>query len=70
MPEPWTGELVGQMHNAKVTYDDLAKELGVGRSYISMLLNSKRNPTGTKERLNNAFKAVLKKREEESTDAP
>ena len=29
MPEKWTGRLVGRMHNEHITYDDLAKELGV-----------------------------------------
>lgn len=65
MPQPWTGELIGRMHNAGVTYEELAKEIGVGKSYISMLLNSKRNPPGAEERLNHAFDAILEKRKEE-----
>lgn len=65
MPQPWTGELIGRMHNAGVTYEELAKEIGVGKSYISMLLNSKRNPPGAEERLNRAFVAILRKRKEE-----
>lgn len=62
MPEEWTGELIGKMHNANVTYDDLANELGCGKAYISMLLNGKRNPKGAKERLCSAFEQVIKKR--------
>lgn len=64
MPEAWTGDLVGRMHNAGVTYDALATEAGCGKSYISMVLNGKRNPNGAKERLNAAFDRVLAKREE------
>lgn len=28
MPEKWTGELIGRMHNNKITYDKLEKQLG------------------------------------------
>ena len=62
MPEKWTGELIGKLHNAQVTYDELAEELGVRKSYISMILNGHRKPEGARERLNSAFRAVLEKR--------
>lgn len=62
MPEKWTGVLVGKMHNEKVTLDDLAEEMGVGKSYVSMILNGHRSPDGAKERVNNAFLRVLEKR--------
>lgn len=44
MPETWTGNLIGRMHNKGITYDDLAEEMGVGKAYISMILNGKRKP--------------------------
>lgn len=28
LPEKWTGQLVGKMHCNRVTYDELAEELG------------------------------------------
>ena len=62
MPEAWTGDLIGRMHNAGVTYDDLAAEIGCGKSYLSMVLNGKRNPKGATERLNAAFDLVIEKR--------
>lgn len=62
MPESWTGKLIGKMHNADVTYDDLAAEIGCGKSYISMILNGKRNPKGAREKLNAAFERVIEKR--------
>ena len=62
MPEAWTGDLIGRMHNAGVTYDDLAAEIGCGKSYLSMVLNGKRNPKGATERLNAAFALVIEKR--------
>ena len=43
MPEKWTGRLIGKMHNEKITYDELANELGVTKSYVSMILNGMRS---------------------------
>ena len=40
----------------------IAKELGVTKAYVSMILNSKRTPTDAKERLEEAFQAVKEKR--------
>ena len=65
MVEKWTGRLVGRMHNERVTYDELAAEMGVGKSYVSMILNGKRKPAGSRERLETAFNAVVEKRKEE-----
>ena len=62
MPEKWTGRLIGKMHNECVTYDDLAEELGVTKAYVSMILNSKKKPTGIQERMETAFESVVSKR--------
>lgn len=62
MPEKWTGRLIGQMHNEKVTYDDLAKELGVTKSYISMILNGARKPEGARERMESAVAAIVQRK--------
>ena len=64
MPEKWTGRLVGRMHNERVTYDDLAEELGVTRAYVSMILNSVRKPAGIQERMESAFESVVGKRKD------
>lgn len=65
MRDKWTGVLIGKMHNADVTYDDLAKELGCGKAYVSLILNGKRTPPNAKERLENAFNSILEKRKNE-----
>ena len=62
MPEKCTGRLIGKMHNEKVTYDDLAEELGVTKSYVSMILNSVRKPRGIQDRMETAFESVVSKR--------
>lgn len=62
MPKAWTGRLVGKMHTHKVSYEDVAAELGVTKSYVSMILNSKREPDGAKERLESAVNSIIQKR--------
>ena len=62
MPEKWTGRLVGKMHNECVTMEELGAEMGVGKAYVSMILNSRRKPSGIQERMEKAFEQVLSKR--------
>jgi transcriptional regulator with XRE-family HTH domain len=65
VPEKWTGRLVGKMHNERVTYDELAAKMGVTKSYVSMILNGARRPEGVKERMEEAFSEIIKKRKAE-----
>ena len=62
MPEKWTGNLVGKMHNARITQEDIAKELGTTKAYVSMILNGTKNPKNAKQRLEEAFQAAYKKK--------
>ena len=62
MNEKWTGVLIGKMHNERITYLDLAKEMSVTKSYISMILNGSRKPKGIKKRMEDAFNSVVAKR--------
>ena len=64
MPEKWTGRLVGKMHNERVTGDELAEEMGISKSYVSMILNGKRKPDGIRERMETAFDAVIQRRKD------
>jgi hypothetical protein len=67
MPEKWTGELLGRMHNARVNAADLAEELGCTKAYVSMVFNGARSPANGRERFEEAFQAVLAKRTAPST---
>jgi len=60
--EKWTGNLIGKMHNEKVTYQELADELGVSKAYISMILNSSRKPKDIKNRMEKAFEIIVDKK--------
>lgn len=62
MRPKWTGDLLGDMHINEVTQEDLARELGICKSYVSMILNGARTPPEAKERLQEAYKRVLMKR--------
>lgn len=62
MPEKWTGRLVGRMHNERITYEDLANEMGVTKSYISMILNGTRKPGGARERMEEAVSKISERR--------
>ena len=35
----WIGDFVGRMHLHRVTITQIAKEMGVTREYLSMILN-------------------------------
>ena len=69
MPEVWTGNLIGDMHNNGITYDDLAAEMGVTKAYISMILNGKRKPDGIKERMEIAFDNIIRRRDARQSSA-
>ena len=62
MKEPWTGDLIGKMHTLEVTQDELAEELGITKSYVSMILNGARSPADAKERFQAALDAILMRR--------
>lgn len=62
MPESWTGKLIGEMHNAKVTYDELAREMCCTKSYVSRLLNCSRTPRNAQERCETAFENIIRRR--------
>lgn len=62
MPEKWTGRLVGRLHNERITYEELANEMGVTKAYISMILNGSRKPDGIKERMESAVAAIIERK--------
>lgn len=58
MPEAWTGELIGRMHNARIRLEDVGKQLGWSKGYVSMVLNGSRNPAHARERLEQAVEEL------------
>ena len=69
MPKKWTGNLVGLMHNEKISFNELASELGVTNRYVSMVLNGHRDPEGAEEKFQAALDRIIMQRAE-STASP
>lgn len=65
--EKWTGRLIGRMHNERVTYDELGAKLGIGKSYVGMILSGRRKPSGIQKRMEDAFEAILAERKGEAS---
>ncbi len=67
LPEAWTGEVVGKMHNNKISNSEMAEELNLTPQYVSMVLNGAKNPSNAKERFTAAVDAIIKRRKEIAT---
>lgn len=65
MPEKWTGDLVGLMHNNKISAQSLADELGVTNRYVSMVLNGHRTPKGAEDQFRAAVNRLIEKQKED-----
>lgn len=59
MPKKWTGDLVGLMHVEEITFGMLAEELNVTNRYVSMVLNSHREPAGAEEKFRAAVERII-----------
>lgn len=55
----WTGVLVGDMHNEKITKTQLAQELGITREQVSAVLNGHCEPKGAETRYRAAFDRIV-----------
>lgn len=55
------------MHNERITYEQLANEMGVNKAYISMILNGKRKPPNIQKRMETALEAIIKREREKQS---
>ena len=62
MPKKWTGDLVGLMHNHKISIQMLADELGVTNRYVSMVLNGHREPAGAEQKFQDAVNRIIERK--------
>lgn len=62
MPKAWTGEVVKQLHINGIAQKELAEEMGYTKEYMSMVLNSKREPSDVQTRIEEAISSIIKKR--------
>ena len=59
MPEKWTGELIGKMHNNGIKQNELAKHLGITNAYAGMILRGERKPPNIRERMEKALAELI-----------
>ena len=59
MTKNWTGNLVGLLHDNKISKTQLAEEIGVTREYVSMVLNGHREPEGAEEKFTAALNRII-----------
>lgn len=62
MLEAWTGRAVGKMHTNRISFEEVAAEMGVTRAYISMILNGRRKPPDARKRVEGAIDAIIERR--------
>ena len=63
MPAEWTSEVVGQMHQHRITRTALAAKLGFTLEYVCMVLNGKREVEGHEDRFRNALNELIREKE-------
>ena len=59
MLKKWTGDLVGLMHDNKISKTKLAEKLCVRREYVSMVLNGHREPAGAEDKFRKAVDELI-----------
>lgn len=62
----WIGDFAGRMRLHRVTITQIAKEMGVTREYLSMILNGHREPPGIDKRVNDALDNIIEKKSAEA----
>lgn len=63
MPAQWTGRIVGELHNNRITLKELAKEVGWHDKYLSQVINSENPPKGAEQKLTEAMNRLIEKKE-------
>ena len=67
MNKDWTGDLVGLMHNHRITNKKLAAHMGLTNRYISMVLNGHRQPPGAEDRFRRALDELISQQDHDTT---
>jgi len=63
MPEKWTGKIVGQLHVNGIKQKELANQMGVSKTWVTMVLNGKaKTPEGMEQRMLDAIDTIKEER--------
>lgn len=60
----WTGNIVKVMHVEEITQREVAAEMGISTTYLSMLLNGARTTPDSKARVTQAVNDIRQRRKE------
>lgn len=66
MPKAWTGKVIGIMHCGGISQAELAEKLDITEAYLSMILNSKREPPNIEQRIKDALKSIQEEKRGET----
>lgn len=64
MRPEWTGDVIGKLHVHGLSIKELAESMGYSHEYLSVILNGKREPTGIKEKVEDAVNKLIEQRKE------
>lgn len=64
MPAQWTGRIVGELHNNRITLKELAKEVGWNDKYLSQVINADNPPKDSERKLTDALNRLIEKKGE------
>ena len=62
MPAQWTGRIVGEIHNHRLTLKELAQEVGWNDKYLSQVINSDNPPKTAERKLTDAMNRLIANR--------
>lgn len=62
MPAQWTGEIVKQLHNNKLTKKELAPFIPWNEKYLVQVLNSDNPPKGAEKKVRDALAKLINSR--------
>lgn len=64
MRPEWTGDVIGKLHVHGLSIKELAESMGYSYEYLSVILNGKREPTGIREKVEDAVNKLIEQRKE------
>lgn len=68
MPAQWTGQLIGEIHNSKLTILQVSKKAGLHPKYVSAVLNSEGGYEKAKGKLFSALEDLKKEKIEKERE--
>lgn len=62
MPEPWTGNIVRDLHIYQISHAELAREMSVSPQWVSAVLNGRRTAKNAETQFRNALDNIISRK--------